>query len=133
MWWRSWFTIDHDPTGLAAESNVLRHRPVDRVVVWHAGEQAALDRLRAAAAVTGVALVELDAREVSEQAVLSTLRPGDRLRIVSEPSRALLRGCVEHGIWFSRGMPSPHGRVELMLWVREQAISRTLHRHGRLP
>jgi hypothetical protein len=40
---------------------------------------------------------------------------------------------VERGTWFSRGMPSPHGRVELMLWVREQAISRTLHRHGRLP
>ena len=133
MWWRSWFGIDHDPTGLSAESNVLRHRPVERVVVWHAGEQAALDRLRAGAAVTGVALVELDARERSEQATLAALRPGDRLRIVSEPSRSLLRGCVERGIWFSRGMPSPHGRVELMLWVREQAISRTLHRHGRLP
>ena len=25
------------------------------------------------------------------------------------------------------------GRVELPCWVREQAISRTVHRHGRIP
>ena len=25
------------------------------------------------------------------------------------------------------------GRVELPCWVREQAISRTVHRHGRVP
>jgi RHH-type transcriptional regulator, proline utilization regulon repressor / proline dehydrogenase / delta 1-pyrroline-5-carboxylate dehydrogenase len=26
-----------------------------------------------------------------------------------------------------------HGRVELPCWLREQSISRTLHRHGRIP
>jgi RHH-type proline utilization regulon transcriptional repressor/proline dehydrogenase/delta 1-pyrroline-5-carboxylate dehydrogenase len=132
QWWASWFSIDHDPTGLACESNVLRHRPVVRVIAWHRGEAVALDRLRAAAGVTGVPLTELDAREATEDALLASIGAGDRLRIVTDASPSLLRACTQQGVWFHRGTPSWHGRVELLLWVREQAISRTLHRHGRL-
>ncbi|MBA3286781.1 MAG: aldehyde dehydrogenase family protein, partial [Acidimicrobiia bacterium] len=132
-WWATWFTVDHDPTGLAAESNVLRHRPVPRVVVHHRGESIGLERIRLAARITGVETVEVDGRTTGDEAFLARLDSTDRVRFLDEPTDALRRGCVDRGIWAAVGRPSPHGRVELVHWVREQAISRTLHRHGRLP
>ncbi len=54
--WQAYYCTEHDATGLAAEANVLRYRPLDRVEVRHndaAGRP--LSVLRIAAEVTGVA------------------------------------------------------------------------------
>ena len=134
--WREEFSRPHDPSGLRAESNVLRYRPVRRVVARHAGGQdTALARLRTAAEVTGVELVEVDARSVGDADFVARLRPDDRVRLLAEHDEhdgTLVRALVAAGGWFDTAPPSPHGRVELTKWVREQAVSRTLHRHGRL-
>jgi RHH-type proline utilization regulon transcriptional repressor/proline dehydrogenase/delta 1-pyrroline-5-carboxylate dehydrogenase len=132
--WHDEFSCDHDPSRLRAEANVLRYRPVGRVVARHdGGQDESLARLRAAAAVTGVELVTSDARSSRDEDFVATLRPDDRVRLVSTPDESLLRAVIEVGAWFDSTHPSPHGRVELVKWVREQAVSRTLHRHGRLP
>ena len=44
---------------------------------------------------------------------------------------ALLAACHRADIAVDAEPVSPHGRVELAHWVREQAISETAHRHGR--
>ena len=132
--WRDELSVEHDASGLRAESNVLRHRPVGRVVARHDGRQdEALARLRLAAAVTGVPLVESDARAVDEDELVASLRTDDRVRLLAEPGEALLRALVESAVWFDTSPPLAHGRVELLKWVREQSVSTTLHRHGRLP
>ena len=56
----------------------------------------------------------------------------DRLRIVGRADTDLLREFHQAWAWVDVSPPSPHGRIELLRWVREQAVSQTLHRHGRL-
>lgn len=132
--WAAEFSREHDPSGLRAESNVLRYRPVSRVVARHDGTRPdMLERCRVAAAVTGVPLVESDARVVDESTFVSALRSDDRVRLLVPSDDGLLRSLVDSGVWFDPAEPCGHGRVELVKWVREQAVSRTLHRHGRLP
>ncbi len=132
-WWTTFYAVDHDVTRLAGEANVLRHRPVERMVVRRApGDDRAIELLRCAARVTGVPLAELNAG-MSDHEVVAHLGSRDRLRVVGPVNDELLRACAERSIWVDRSEPSAHGRIELGRWVREQAISRTLHRHGRLP
>ncbi len=54
--WREEFSLEHDPTGLAAESNVFRYRPVPELTVraGHDAEAAALARVLAVASTAGV-------------------------------------------------------------------------------
>ena len=131
--WRDEISIGHDPSGLRAESNVLRYVPVGRVVAYHdGGQDESLARMRVAAEVTGVALVESDARTVDGHRLVVSLGPADRVRVLLDPDDSLLRSLVDAGVWFDTAPPCAHGRVELLRWVREQSVSRTLHRHGRL-
>ena len=44
----------------------------------------------------------------------------------------LRRACHEAGIAIDTTAVTHHGRVELPCWLREQAISWTRHRHGRV-
>jgi hypothetical protein len=53
--------------------------------------------------------------------------------LLYEPGGSLLRSLAATGVWFDPAAPSAHGRVELVKWVREQAVSQTRHRHGRVP
>jgi RHH-type proline utilization regulon transcriptional repressor/proline dehydrogenase/delta 1-pyrroline-5-carboxylate dehydrogenase len=131
--WDEFFTVPHDPSGLRAESNVLRHLPVERVVVRHDGSRPGdLERLEVAARTTGVELVVVGPGTPADEFV-AALRPNDRVRLVGPVEPELLARLHDAHVWIEVESPSPHGRVELLRWVREQAIARTLHRHGRLP
>jgi RHH-type proline utilization regulon transcriptional repressor/proline dehydrogenase/delta 1-pyrroline-5-carboxylate dehydrogenase len=70
---------------------------------------------------------------VDDRELATSLRSTDRVRVLLDPDDSLLRTLVDAGVWFDSSPPSPHGRVELVRWVREQSVSRTDHRHGRLP
>ncbi len=145
--WAQEFGVEHDPTGLRAEANVLRYRPLPHGVVVRASEGTTDDELRvalAAARVTGVRCVlsaprarpEMDAAVVVEDddelAARLPVRGVDRLRLLGEASLGLRRAAHAAGITVDDAPVVPHGRVELLHWVREQAISRTLHRYGNL-
>jgi RHH-type transcriptional regulator, proline utilization regulon repressor / proline dehydrogenase / delta 1-pyrroline-5-carboxylate dehydrogenase len=149
-WWSSEFAVDHDPTGLFCESNLFRYRPFRGLTVRVGADASALDvaRVLLAAAVTGVAPVlslHPDVSLVPQPAlslvngatmliestaeVLARLAPPalGRVRLLgTEPELAEL----EPAIHVDARPPVLLGRVELLRCVREQAVSRTLHRYG---
>jgi RHH-type proline utilization regulon transcriptional repressor/proline dehydrogenase/delta 1-pyrroline-5-carboxylate dehydrogenase len=55
-----------------------------------------------------------------------------RLRVLGPVSDALARAAHRAGITVDDTVVTPSPRVELPRWMREQSVSRTLHRHGRL-
>lgn len=147
-----------DRTGLAVERNVLRYRPVPRLVV-RAGEDARpveVLRLVLAAELTGTplrlslapalaprlaaprvdALVEAveTAEQFAARARAGGVR-GGRVRLVGDrEAPALTRDLATvEGVTALAGPVLATGRRELLGLLREQAISRTLHRFGHLP
>jgi RHH-type proline utilization regulon transcriptional repressor/proline dehydrogenase/delta 1-pyrroline-5-carboxylate dehydrogenase len=133
--WLSCFRVQTDPSGLASESNVLRYVPVDRVIARSSGPGARLDLLRAAAEVTGVELSFSFADEESDEVLAERLRAaaGDvRLRLLTDASGALLDAAHASGITVDRAPVTSDGILELPHWLKEQSISRSMHRYGRL-
>jgi RHH-type proline utilization regulon transcriptional repressor/proline dehydrogenase/delta 1-pyrroline-5-carboxylate dehydrogenase len=131
--WRTHFTVEHDPSGLAAETNVLRYFPLNRVAVRHDGtDETGLELLRVAAGTTGVQLIVSDARAESDTEFTARLGGVDRIRLLTDLDADARRACHAAGVAIDDSMPISDGFVELYRWVREQAVSRTMHRHGRL-
>jgi RHH-type proline utilization regulon transcriptional repressor/proline dehydrogenase/delta 1-pyrroline-5-carboxylate dehydrogenase len=136
--WATFFCAEHDPTGMAAEANILRYRPVDQVVVRadDAGDDA-VRLLRMVAEVTGVPLVVSDASAENEEALIARLcsRAGQRavrLRLLTHATDAVHSAAFSAGIAVDRSTATAIPMIELRRWVIEQAVSRTMHRHGRL-
>jgi RHH-type proline utilization regulon transcriptional repressor/proline dehydrogenase/delta 1-pyrroline-5-carboxylate dehydrogenase len=133
--WRETFSASNDPTGLAVESNTLRYVPLDRVAVRHDGHSGdALALVRLAAETVGV---ELTASEVGTETDLDfaerVARLGvDRVRLLSPLDPAARTVLHEANIPIDDAAPVDDGHLELQHWVKEQAVSRTMHRHGRL-
>ena len=132
--WTEYFASGHDRTGLRSESNVLRHVPVRHVVVRAGTDtpRGAVDAARRAAAMTGVRITVSEAG--SESADELAARIGDvapdRLRVLTPISDELARACHVRDIAVDRTPISAPGLHESPHWLREQAISRTLHRYG---
>jgi RHH-type proline utilization regulon transcriptional repressor/proline dehydrogenase/delta 1-pyrroline-5-carboxylate dehydrogenase len=131
--WRDSFGIERDRSGLHAEANVLRYRPVGKVIVPvdAATPGTAKAMLQHAAAITGVALELTDEPEAQLTARIAT-SGADRLRVLTPISDALARACHGADVMIDDTAVTGDGRIELPRWLREQAISRTLHRHGRI-
>jgi RHH-type proline utilization regulon transcriptional repressor/proline dehydrogenase/delta 1-pyrroline-5-carboxylate dehydrogenase len=134
-----------DPTGLAAEANVLRYRPLPRVLVRAgvgAGDRDVALALAAARA-TGVAVEvssavprpEVGAHTVEDEAALAA-RLGDvrvdKLRFLDRPGDALRLAAHDAGLWVDDLAVVAAPRIEALRWAREQALSETRHRHGDL-
>jgi RHH-type proline utilization regulon transcriptional repressor/proline dehydrogenase/delta 1-pyrroline-5-carboxylate dehydrogenase len=119
-WWRDEFSAARDATGLRAERNVLRYQRRPEVVALVGGTDEERQVARAAAAVAGV--------EVRDE-----VGPGvGRVRLLAPVDEATLRSWLDAGLDVD---PSPvvgHGRIELLRWVREQAVTETRHRLGNL-
>jgi RHH-type transcriptional regulator, proline utilization regulon repressor / proline dehydrogenase / delta 1-pyrroline-5-carboxylate dehydrogenase len=108
-----------DPTGLQAESNVFRYRPLWRVALWPGlGDAAA----RAAASAVGV--------EVQVVGSVEEARGCDKLRLLGPPDDQVLRAAHGSGIWVDSTPVAADPERELLRWVREQAVSESRHRHG---
>lgn len=144
-WWNELYSGVHELTGLRAESNILRYRPLRRVIARVASTTGAAEigLLRGAASVVGVALdvsapvgTTLPGTIVEDEAQLARRIASsgtDRLRILGAIGDELARSCHRHNVAVDDTPVTGHGRVELPCWVLEQSISRTVHRHGRIP
>jgi RHH-type transcriptional regulator, proline utilization regulon repressor / proline dehydrogenase / delta 1-pyrroline-5-carboxylate dehydrogenase len=149
QWWEEHFAREHDPTGLTVESNVLRYRPFGTVVIRLAPTGSDADAARAALAArrTG-ARVELSAAgpgpldgildaTVHEGAAALAARLGHLegacLRVVGEREPGIALAALSSGVRQVDEPPVTTGRIELLRVLREQAVSRTLHRHGHVP
>ena len=150
-WWITEFGLGHDPTALFCESNVLRYRPLPGLTLRVAPDAVPFDVARvlvAVAAVDAAAVVSLhpDAAGAVEPATVRLLPrstcvvetaadlaarvdglPSARVRLVgSEPEL----GRLEPAVHVDARRPVLLGRVELLRYLREQTVSRTLHRFG---
>lgn len=144
-----------DRAGLSAELNVLRHLPVPRVTVraGPGGTPVEVVRLLLAAELTGTELrlsvdpslapalrsprVDrvVDATETVPQFV-GRVRAGEvtgRVRVVGDERATLPSELAADGVTVLAGPVLATGRRELLTMLREQAVSRTLHRFGHLP
>ncbi len=132
--WGAEFSRAHDPSALRAESNILRYVPLGTVAVRHDGtDPSSMDLIRLAAEVAGVGLIESDSRAEDDERFASRTRHVDRVRALTPLADDARRIFHRHNVAVDDDPPVAVGNVELRRWVKEQAISRTLHRHGRLP
>ncbi len=136
--WSNHFAVNHDPTTLRCEANVLRYRPLDRVVLRHGLESdpRAVELTRRAAATAGVPLIESDAAHEPDAELAARLASLniERVRVVGVPIGDELRHAANAANVHLADAPVVSvGRIELLHFVREQAVSTTLHRFGNLP
>jgi RHH-type proline utilization regulon transcriptional repressor/proline dehydrogenase/delta 1-pyrroline-5-carboxylate dehydrogenase len=135
-WWDVEFSRAHDPTGLRAEANVLRYRPLHGAVVLRVGADTPPDDVhvaRYAASTAGVRCIVWPASESDASLARRLPELGvERLRLLSPASAELLRAAHQAEVTVDDAPVVPHGRIELLHWVREQSISQTNHRYGNL-
>jgi RHH-type proline utilization regulon transcriptional repressor/proline dehydrogenase/delta 1-pyrroline-5-carboxylate dehydrogenase len=113
-----------DESGLRYEANVLRYRPLPNGVCVH-GELSPAER----------AIAERASAATGTPAVFTTGEPDlrvDRLRVPHGVPDDVLRAAHAAGVVVDDQPLTGDGRVERLRWLREQAISRTLHRFGNI-
>ena len=133
--WAETFARETDPSGLRAESNIFRYHAVPCVVLrLRQPDAGALALARLAAETCGVRLEISLGTEESEAGLVSRLSllnaEGGFLRTVEPPGDELLAAARAAGLNWIDAPLLPIGRLELPRWLREQAISETLHRYG---
>jgi RHH-type transcriptional regulator, proline utilization regulon repressor / proline dehydrogenase / delta 1-pyrroline-5-carboxylate dehydrogenase len=153
-WWRTDLALEHDPSALRAESNVLRYRPLPRGVLLRLGRGATapdvarvvlaarrcgtpvtasadpgLERIDAVLESAGVTTTVEDDDALAARAV-DVAGAVDRVRLLGTTTTAARRALVLAGLFVDDRAVVANGRVELVRLVREQAVSRTRHRYG---
>ncbi len=123
--WDDYFAVEHDPSGLTCERNILRYRSLPSVGLYIAADAdpAAVAIAEMAACVAGVTAIHL--ASPATQTV-------DRVRVIGSLTDEQLAECNALGVELDLVQPVADALVELRRWVREQSISWTRHRHGRL-
>ena len=135
-----------DPSGLRAERNLLRYRPLRRVLLRAAEgvDDRQLDAAMVAAATVGVqvelstprrrrapGVVQVVEDDEALAARAATATAGvDRVRVLGTATPALLAAMHATGAAVDTTAAIAVARLELVHWSRAQAISETLHRHG---
>jgi RHH-type transcriptional regulator, proline utilization regulon repressor / proline dehydrogenase / delta 1-pyrroline-5-carboxylate dehydrogenase len=146
LWWQTYFSLDHDPSALACERNILRYRPLPCGVLVRISpttDAATVALVREAARITGARMaftvatltdVAPDAIVESDRTLAARLRPEvcDRLRLLTAVEPDVHLAALAAGMQINPTPIAPDGRVELIHWVREQALSITNHRYGRI-
>ena len=132
--WQAEFGAEHDPSGLHCESNVLRYRPLPRMALRAETDARPRDiaRVRAAASRCSVPLVESHAAdETGEQLAARLGSLGvQRVRVLGTCSPELRATANEAGVHIADDPVTAEGRIELLHYLREQAVTRTTHRYG---
>jgi RHH-type transcriptional regulator, proline utilization regulon repressor / proline dehydrogenase / delta 1-pyrroline-5-carboxylate dehydrogenase len=151
-WMATHYGIDRDRTGLGCEANVHRYRPRPDVWIRATADADAvlLERAVAAARRSGARvdisidpeaaatlaerrlLDQIDAREEDDDRFavsLAALRWG-RVRLVGTAPAALAAAAAAAEVDLIDAPVTASGRLELRWYLREQSISRTLHRFG---
>ena len=155
-WWTHEFSLEHDPSHVHGETNHFRYCPrplhVVRVGTLPINPmKLALAQATLAACRTGTRLqvsAEKATLELEHWAQLSgcelivedlnTMQQrlgtmvGITIRVLGDLGVATLDPLIINKAFVARGWPLSNGRLELQLYVREQAISETVHRYGNL-
>ena len=148
-WWDSHFGRVTELAGLSCESNQLRYRPAAAGVTVRVTEDVPDEEVAkalCAAEVTGTPVrvssavtrrgwraragTTLDVE--SAEALAASLRDagGIRLRLLGEAEPEVLAAAADNAVTVLDEPMCSHGRVELVRWLREQVVTRSLHRYG---
>ncbi|MFM7598403.1 MAG: bifunctional proline dehydrogenase/L-glutamate gamma-semialdehyde dehydrogenase [Actinomycetota bacterium] len=134
--WRTRFGVESDPSGLRSERNILRYRPLDGVVVRldDTVSEDAREILQAATVISGTRVMWSLVSQESDGDLAGRLSSlgVERLRLLAPASADLLCAAHSAGIAVDMGAVTDEGETELPHWLKEQSISITRHRHGRL-
>ena len=143
FWWDHEFSVEHDPSGLAVESNVFRYRPRPEIVVRapEGVDGIATVRVVAAAVRAGTPVrvssatpleIDVDVIVESDAAFAASLPSltGTRVRHIGPAPTALAATAWDAGVDLLAGPVLQSGRLEMLPHLREQAVSRTRHRFG---
>ena len=138
---RCWAALrgDHELVGLRAESNVLRYRPLPAVTVRVGGDALAVevDRVLAAAGRVGTAVTMSRADREDDAAFAGRVAAGQvtgRVRVVGSAPGLRTAAAGRAGSVTILDQPVlASGSRELLTMLREQAVSRTVHRFGHVP
>jgi len=152
--WRRHFGREHDPSAIRGERNGFRYRPCRRVIARGTSARleaaAALGQVLLAASVAGTRLTlslspdsrpsawlaECDGVELVSETeagfVERLAHPGDAERVrawepISTAARAAANGA---GVTVIEAPVLANGRLELRWYLREQTVSRVVHRYG---
>ena len=135
-WWQHRYGIDDDPSGLFCEANVLRYRPLDRVMirVGSGADPQHVARVQAAAGRCGTRTELSDATEEPDGAFAARIAGlgVERIRVLGDADDGIRRAANTAGVHLATDPVTTSGRLELLHYLREQAVSRTLHRFGNL-
>jgi RHH-type proline utilization regulon transcriptional repressor/proline dehydrogenase/delta 1-pyrroline-5-carboxylate dehydrogenase len=147
--WDSYFGRVTELAGLASESNQLRYRPLHPGMVVRVTQDVSDDEVAkalAAAAVTGTPVRVSSAAPRSRdswsqrttfsvesaEALAASIRQSDghRLRLLGKAEPEVLAAAADHAVTVLDEPVCSVGRVELVRWLREQVVTRSLHRYG---
>ena len=137
-WWGAEFAVAHDPSGLAAEENTLRYRPVPHLTVRVGADarEPDLRRVLTAARTAGVPVTVSRVADEPDEAFAARVAAGavsGRVRVVGTAPGLRAAAVARTGEVTVLDAPVvASGRRELMTVVREQAVSRTRHRFGHI-
>ena len=124
--WAKRHDLPYQVVGSDASGVVLRVGP--------STAPAAIAVARAAAARCGVDMHLSDEAVESESVLLARLATiaAERVRALTPVSDSLREQLLGLSIGLDTSPISNHGRIELARWLKEQAVSETTHRYGRL-
>ncbi len=135
--WRQQFAVERDETGLRAESNIVRYRPLLGVLVrvGAATSPEEIELVRAAAALTGCPITVSSSSDESDDALAARLAAlgVERVRALVPLGDELTRACHRADVAIDDAAVTGIGRVDLFRFLREQSLTITRHRHGRVP
>ncbi|HET6810674.1 MAG TPA: proline dehydrogenase family protein [Acidimicrobiales bacterium] len=134
-WWDRHFSRTVELARLRSESNELRYRSFTPGMIVRAAAEVPDEELAKAAhaaRITGTPLTVSRPGSESAEALAARLagRPDARLRLLGAPEPEVLATAAELGITVLDEPICSHGRIELVRWLREQVVSRSLHRYG---
>ena len=135
-WWADEFGVEHDPSGLSVESNVLRYRAIPHLTVrvGAGAREREVTRVLSAARRAGVPVTVSRFADRSDASFAADVCAGavrGRIRVVGAAPG--LRAAARTRVGEVTVLDAPvlaSGRRELLTVLREQAISRTRHRLG---
>ena len=153
--WQSHFSQEHDPSHVLGESNIFQYRPCRGLLLRINEETAtiAAAQILLAARTTGQQLTVSVTPTVSAQWMwladenglfvveeddaklltrLATTQAYDRLRTVTALPSEMQRAANKGGVTVLDAPVVANGRLELRWYLREQAMSQTMHRYGNL-
>lgn len=137
-WWSTVGSAEHDWSGLSVERNMFRYRRLPGGVAVRFGSDATArqrDLVRLAARSVGCRLVTSDVEHESGPDFAARLAGSgvDRLRVIGgDLESVVVETCHESAISVDDAEPVGAAEVELPRWLREQSVSVTMHRHGRV-